>query len=60
MINENLYWHMHVEYAYNTLVKFFGIYNHVKTIICKKIAGQLYFVFIQSGIKYGSLWGLCE
>ena len=29
MIDENLYWHMHVEHVYNSLVKYFGIFNHV-------------------------------
>ena len=53
MIDENLYWHMHVEHVYNSLVKYFGIFNHVKTIISKKIARQLYFAFIHSRIKYG-------
>ena len=53
MIDENLYWHMHAEYVYNSLVKYFGIFNHVKTIISKKIARQLYFAFIHSRIKYG-------
>ena len=46
MIDENLYWHMHAEYVYNSLVKYFGIFNHVKTIISKKIARQLCFAFI--------------
>ena len=32
------YWHMHVQYVYDSLVKYFGIYNHIKTIISKKIA----------------------
>ena len=53
MIDENLYWHMHAEYVYNSLVKYFGIFNHVKTIISKKIAMQLYFAFMHSRIKYG-------
>ena len=53
MIDENLYWHMHVEYVYNYLVKYFGIFNHVKTIISKKIARQLYLALIHSRIKYG-------
>ena len=35
MIDENLYWHMHAEYVYNSLVKYFGIFNHVKTIVSK-------------------------
>ena len=53
MIDENLYWHMHAEYVYNSLVKYFDIFNHVKTIISKKIARQLYFAFMHSRIKYG-------
>ena len=60
MIDENLYWHMHVEHVYNSLVKYFGIFNHVKTIISKKIARQLYFAFIHSRIKYGiEVFGDC-
>ena len=60
MIDENLYWHMHAEYVYNSLVKYFGIFNHVKAIISKKIARQLYFAFIHSRIKYGiEVFGDC-
>ena len=53
MIDENLYWHMHVEHVYNSLVKYFSIFNHVKRMISKKIARQLCFAFIHSRIKYG-------
>ena len=53
MTDENLYWHMHVEHVYNYLVKYFGIFNYVKTMISKKIARQLYFAFIHSRIRYG-------
>ena len=60
MIDENLYWHMHADYIYNSLVKYFGIFNHVKTIISKQIARQLYFAFIHSHIKYGiEVFGDC-
>ena len=60
MVDENLYWHMHVEHVYNSLVKYFGIFNHVKTMISKKIARQLYSVFIHSRIKYGiEVFGNC-
>ena len=45
--------HGYAEYVYNSLVKYFGIFNHVKTIISKKIARQLYFAFIHSRIRYG-------
>ena len=51
---------MHVEHVYNSLVKYFGIFNHVKTMISKKIARQLYFAFIHSRIKYGiEVFGYC-
>ena len=53
MIDENLYWHMHVEHMYNSLVKYFGIFNHIKTLISKKIARQLYFAFIHLRINIG-------
>ena len=43
MIDENLYWHMHVEHVYDSLVKYFGMSNHVKTMIFKRIARQMYF-----------------
>ena len=60
MIGENLHWHMHVEHVYNYLVKYFGIFNHVKIMISKKIARQLYFAFIHSRIKYGiEVFGYC-
>ena len=45
MIDENLY---------------IGIFNHVKTMISKKIARQLYFAFIHSRIKCGiEVFGDC-
>ena len=40
MIGENLYWHMHVEYVYNYLVKYFRIFNHVNTIMSKRLQGN--------------------
>ena len=60
MIDENLNWHMHVEHVYNSHVKYFGIFNHIKTIVSKKIARHLYFAFIHSRIKYGiEVFGDC-
>ena len=52
MIDENLYWNIHTDYVYNSLVKYFGIFNHIKTDVSRKIARQLYFAFIHSRIKY--------
>ena len=43
---------MRVEHVYNSHVKYFGIFNHIKTIVSKKIARQLYFAFIHSRKKY--------
>ena len=62
LIDENLYWHMHVEHGYDSLVKYFGILNYVKTMVSKKIARQLYFAFIHSRIRYGieGFWRLCK
>ena len=41
-------------------MKYFGIFDHVKTIISKKIARQLYLPFIHSHIKYGiEVFGDC-
>ena len=40
MIDENLYCLMHAEYVYNSLVKYFGLFNHVKTIIYKRLQGN--------------------
>ena len=51
---------MHVEHVYNSLVNYFGIFNHVKTMISKKIVRQMYFAFIHSRIKYGiEVFGDC-
>ena len=36
MIDENHYWHMHVEHVCNSVVKYVDISSHVKTIISTK------------------------
>ena len=41
-------------------LKFFGIFNHVKHFVSKRIARQLYFSFIYSRINYGiEVYGSC-
>ena len=51
---------MHVEQVYTFLVKYFGIFNHVKAMISKNITRQLYFVFIHLRVKYGNeVFGDC-
>ena len=53
-------WNAHVDYVCMSLVKFFGIFNHVKHFVSKQIARQLYFSFIYSRINYGiEVYGSC-
>ena len=60
IVDENLYWNAHVDYVCMSLVKFFGIFNHVKHFVSKRIARQLYFSFIYSRIYYGiEVYGSC-
>ena len=60
IVDENLYWNAHVDYVCMSLVKFFGIFNHVKHFVSKRIARQLYFSFIYSRINYGiEVYGSC-
>ena len=60
IVDENLYWNAHVDYVCMSLVKFFGIFNHVKHFVSKRIARQLYFSLIYSRINYGiEVYGIC-
>ena len=60
IVDENLYWNAHVDYVCMPLVKFFGIFNHVKHFVSKRIARQLYFSLIYSRINYGiEVYGSC-
>ena len=44
--DETLKWNEHVEYVYNSFVKYFGIFNHIKKKVTKPIVGQLYYAFV--------------
>ena len=60
LLDEKLYWHEHVDQICASLVKYFGIFNHIKNFVSKRIARQLYFVFIYSRIQYGiETYGTC-
>ena len=60
VIDENLYWNAHVDFVCASLVKYFGIFNHIKSFITSRIARQLYFAFINSRISYGiEVYGHC-
>ena len=51
----------HVQSICNSLLKYFGIFNHIKHKVNKKTARQLYFVFVFSRIKYGiEIYGNCS
>ena len=47
-IDKNLYWNAHVDFVCTSLVKYFGIFNLIKSFITSRIARQMYFVFINS------------
>ena len=60
-LDEILHWNKHVEYVCNPLIKFFGIFNHIKCKVSLKLSRQLYYAFIYSKIKYGmEVYGSCS
>ena len=60
VIDEYLYWNSHIDSVFVSLVKYFGIFNHIKSFITSRIARQLYFAFIGSRISYGiGVYGRC-
>ena len=52
-LDETLLWNDHVNELSKSLVKYFGIFNHIKNKITLKVARQLYYAFIFSRMKYG-------
>ena len=59
-LDELLHWNKHVEYVCNSLIKFFGIFNHIKCKVNLKLSRQLYYAIIYSEIKYGTeVYGSC-
>ena len=60
LLDEKLYWHEHVTQTCASLIKYFGIFNHIKNFVSVKIARQLYFAFVYSRIQYGiEIYGNC-
>ena len=60
LLDENLYWHDHVDQICASLVKYFGIFNHIKDFVSMRISKQLYYAFIYSRIQYGiEAFGSC-
>ena len=61
IIDEKLTWNEHITYVYKSLLKYYGIFNQIKSFVNKKIIRQLYFAFICSKIKYGiEVYGSCS
>ena len=61
LLDEKLNYNEHVQSICNSLLKYFGIFNHIKHKVNKKTARQLYFAFVFSRIKYGiEIYGNCS
>ena len=59
-LDENLYWHDHVDQICASLVKYFVIFNHIKNVVSLRISKQLCYAFIYSRIQYGiEAYGSC-
>ena len=60
IFDEMLTWNEHVKQLSGSLLKYFGIFNHVKALMTTQTARQLYFSFIYSRISYGiEVYGNC-
>ena len=46
LLDEHLYWHEHVYHICASLVKYFGIFNHIKFFVSLRISKLLYYAFI--------------
>ena len=52
IIDEKRNWNMHVNFVCDSLVKFVGIFNHVKHTVTQRVVRQLHYGFIYSKIVY--------
>ena len=53
VLDEKLNYNEHVQSISNFLMRYFGIFNHIKYKVNNKTARQLYFAFVFSRLKYG-------
>ena len=54
-------WQEQVSSVCSSLVQFFGIFNHIKLFVFRKIAKQIYFACIYSKIRYAiEIFGSCS
>ena len=60
IFDEKLSWNEQISYMCKSLLKYFGIFYHIRGVIPKQLARQLYYAFIYSRIKYGiEVYGNC-
>ena len=52
-LGETLNWSDHVNISCESLLKYFGIFNHIEYKVTPKVARQIYYAFIYSRIQYG-------
>ena len=61
ILDETLSWRDHIDFIRKQLLKYFGIFNHIKSIMTTQTVRQLYFAFIYSRINYGiEIFGNCS
>ena len=53
LIDEKLNWDVHIDSLIKSLVKYFGIFNHIKDYVSTHLARQMYYAFVYSRINYG-------
>ena len=60
-IDEKLNWGTHIDTICTSLIKYFGIFNHIKHLVSKTLIRQIYFAFVYSRINYGiEIYGSCS
>ena len=60
-MDEKLNYNEHVQSISNSLIKYFGIFNHIKYKVNDKTVRQLYFAFVFSRLKYDiEIYGNCS
>ena len=52
-LDETLNWSVNVNILCESLLKYFGIFYHIKYKVTPKVARQIYYAFIYSRIQYG-------
>ena len=57
LLDEHLYWHEHVDQICASLVKYFGIFNHIKNFFVANIkTALLRFYLFSNTVRYRSVW----